>query len=85
MKYSKQYRERLGLTQQGLAEYLGVSKRTVEDWDQGVTDPPQPSLRLMRLHVKHSQHFIEALDWCKLHKLNAANHEHWMRALEATR
>lgn len=35
-------RTRRGLSQQALAELLGVSARTVSRWETGVEDPPRP-------------------------------------------
>lgn len=35
----KEERERLDLTQPGLAELAGVAKRTVIDWEKGVSSP----------------------------------------------
>lgn len=35
----KEERERLGLTQPGLAELAGAAKRTVIDWEKGVSSP----------------------------------------------
>jgi len=35
----KEERDRLGYTQPVLAEYAGVSKRTVVDWEKGVSSP----------------------------------------------
>lgn len=41
----KACRASLGLSQVRLAEVLGVSRRTVEEWEAGRNDPP-PYLRL---------------------------------------
>jgi hypothetical protein len=40
-------RERLGLSQQGLSDTLGVPKRTIEDWEAGRRRPPQWAGRLV--------------------------------------
>ena len=39
MKYSKEWRERLGLTQLELSKLCGVSIRTVQNWDMGGNVP----------------------------------------------
>ena len=36
----KAWRERLGLTQEALAAALGISKRTVQDWEYGRGNAP---------------------------------------------
>ena len=35
----KEQRERIGWTQSQLAEYMGVSERTVQNWEGGTTKP----------------------------------------------
>lgn len=40
-------RKRLGLTQEQLAEKIGVVESTVRAWENGVHDPSTTSLRLM--------------------------------------
>ena len=42
-------RAALGLTQGGLAEALGVSRRTVEQWECGGRNIPEPLARVIRL------------------------------------
>jgi transcriptional regulator with XRE-family HTH domain len=39
MKYSKEWRERLGFTQLELSKLCGVSIRTVQNWDMGGNVP----------------------------------------------
>ena len=45
----KSARAALGLTQGGLAEALGVSRRTVEQWECGGRNIPEPLARVIRL------------------------------------
>lgn len=45
----KQLRQTLALSQNGFAELLGVSKRTVEAWEAGRNIPEGPAQRLMTL------------------------------------
>jgi DNA-binding transcriptional regulator YiaG len=42
----KRIREALGLTQEGLAESLGVTKGTVSRWEAGLRGIPEPAARL---------------------------------------
>lgn len=35
----KEARKAVGLTQQGLSNWLGIPKRTIEDWDAGKSNP----------------------------------------------
>ena len=45
----KSARAALGMTQGGLAEALGVSRRTVEQWECGGRNIPEPLARVIRL------------------------------------
>lgn len=45
----KRIRLKIGATQAFLAEWLGVSKRTVEAWECGRNMPNGPSARLLAL------------------------------------
>lgn len=38
--YIKAFRDRHGLTQQGLARLLMTSKRNIENWEAGTSKPP---------------------------------------------
>ena len=42
-------RNRAGMTQTTLAKYLGVSKKTVEAWENGRTHPTGPAYRLLEI------------------------------------
>lgn len=52
-KYSntqiKAIRNRAGMTQSVFANYLGVSKKTVEAWELGRTHPTGPAYRLINI------------------------------------
>jgi len=48
----KRVREALGLTQQGLAESLGVTKGAVSRWEAGLRGIPEPAARLAERLVK---------------------------------
>jgi len=42
-------RERLGLSQQELADLLGISRRTLENWEQGRREPTGAAKVLLRV------------------------------------
>ena len=45
----KQARQSAGLTQQALADLLGVSIKTVQSWEGGWRNMPEPMWRLFQL------------------------------------
>ena len=57
----KAIRERLGLSQEKLAVLLGVSKRTVENWEQGQRHPTGAARSLLRIVDADPQHALRAL------------------------
>ena len=46
-------RIRMGLSQQDFAELLGVSPRTLQDWEQGRREPTGAARMLLKVAVKH--------------------------------
>lgn len=48
-------RARVGLTQQEFARLLGVSPRTLQDWEQGRREPTGAARTLLKVAVKHPQ------------------------------
>lgn len=46
-------RERLGLNQDAFAALLGVTRRTLEGWEQGRHQPRGPALTLLRVASTH--------------------------------
>ena len=48
-KEIRELRLRSGMTQLALADYTGVSIKTVQAWEQGVNTPNGPSRRLLEL------------------------------------
>ena len=46
-------RMRVGLSQQEFAELLGVSPRTLQDWEQGRREPTGAARMLLKVAVKH--------------------------------
>jgi putative transcriptional regulator len=54
-------RERLGLSQQELAELLGISRRTLENWEQGRRKPTGAAKVLLRVAERHPKAVLEAV------------------------
>ncbi len=50
-----QARARVGLSQQAFALLLGVSARTVQDWEQGRRQPTGAAKTLLRVAVSHPE------------------------------
>lgn len=48
-------RDRMGLSQSGFAALLGVSARTVQDWEQGRRHPTGPARALLRVAERHPE------------------------------
>jgi putative transcriptional regulator len=52
-------RARLQLSQAAFAGLMGVSLRTVQDWEQGRRKPSGPAEALLRIAEQHPEVFIE--------------------------
>ena len=48
-------RARVGLSQQAFASLLGVSPRTLQDWEQGRREPTGAAKTLLRVAVAHPE------------------------------
>jgi putative transcriptional regulator len=46
-------RASVGLSQQEFAQRLGVSPRTLQDWEQGLREPTGAARTLLKVAVKH--------------------------------
>ena len=57
----KSIRDRLGVSQEKFAIILGVSKRTVENWEQGRRHPTGPARSLLRIVEADPEHALRAL------------------------
>ncbi len=54
-------RERLGVSQEKFATLLGVSRRTVENWEQGRRQPTGPARSLLRVVEADPVHAVKVL------------------------
>jgi len=54
-------RERTGLSQTKFAHLIGVSKRTLENWEQGRRRPTGPARALLRLVENDPDHAVRTL------------------------
>jgi putative transcriptional regulator len=52
-------RSRVGLSQQDFARLLGVSARTLQDWEQGRREPTGAAKTLLRVAVSHPEILLE--------------------------
>lgn len=52
-------RKQLGLSQSAFAGMMGVSLRTVQDWEQGRRNPSGPARSLLRIAEQHPDIFME--------------------------
>lgn len=48
-------RSKVGLSQQQFAELLGVSARTLQDWEQGRREPTGAAKTLLRVVMSHPE------------------------------
>jgi putative transcriptional regulator len=55
----KEIRTRLELSQSAFAALMGVSLRTVQDWEQGRREPSGPAKSLLRVAEQHPEIFIQ--------------------------
>ena len=52
-------RSRVGLSQQEFAQLLGVSARTLQDWEQGRREPTGAAKTLLRVAFSHPEILLE--------------------------
>jgi putative transcriptional regulator len=52
-------RKNLHLSQCAFASLMGISKRTLEDWEQGRRHPSRSAFSLLRIAQKHPEVFKE--------------------------
>ena len=58
---AKIIREKIGLSQNQFALLIGVSKRTLENWEQGRRHPTGPAKTLLRILDVDPEHAVRAL------------------------
>ena len=56
-----QARQKLGLSQAQFAEALGISKRTLQEWEQGRRSPSGAAQALIRIAKRHPEVVREVL------------------------
>ena len=54
-------REKTGLSQADFASLIGVSKRTLENWEQGRRSPTGPARALLKIVESDPEHAIHTL------------------------
>lgn len=57
----KAIREKTGLSQNRFAMLIGVSKRTLENWEQGRRHPTGPAKALLRILEADPEHAVRTL------------------------
>jgi len=55
----KELRSSLHLSQTAFSSLLGVSTRTLQDWEQGRRQPQGPALALLRIADRHPEAFLQ--------------------------
>ncbi len=55
----KTIRPKLELSQSAFAGMLGVSLRTLQDWEQGRRQPQGPAIALLRIAEQHPKVFVD--------------------------
>jgi len=56
-------RERIGLSQSQFAKLMGVSVRTLQDWEQGRRAPSGPARTLLIVAQRNPRALLEATTW----------------------
>jgi putative transcriptional regulator len=56
---TREIRRRLQLSQTAFASLMGVSLRTVQDWEQGRRSPSGPARSLLRVAEQHPEVFMK--------------------------
>lgn len=55
----QEIRKQLGLSQEAFAGLIGVSTRTLQDWEQGRRKPQGPAKALLRIVEKHPEVLLD--------------------------
>lgn len=57
----QEIRQKLGLSQAAFAALMGVSLRTVQDWEQGRREPSGPARSLLRIAEQYPEVFMQVV------------------------
>jgi putative transcriptional regulator len=57
----KAIRKKYNMSQERFAGLIGVSKRTLEGWEQGRRKPKGPARRLLQVAAKHPEAVLDAV------------------------
>ena len=57
--HPKVIRQKLRLSQSAFASLMGVSPRTIQDWEQNRREPSGPAKSLLRIAEQHPEVFLE--------------------------
>lgn len=52
-------RARMGLSQEDFSHVLGISVRTLQNWEQGRREPTGPAVRLLQIAAVHPDVLLE--------------------------
>ena len=55
----RQIRARMGLSQEDFAHLLGISVRTLQNWEQGRRSPTGPAMKLLQIAARHPKILLE--------------------------
>lgn len=58
---ARQVREKLGLSQRDFAALIGISARTLQNWEQGHRQPEGTARALLRIAERHPEAVLDAL------------------------
>lgn len=58
----REIRMQAGMTQKTLADYMGVSKKTVEAWERGRSHPTGPAFRLLDIIANNRSQIISNIN-----------------------
>ena len=57
----KEIRTKLGVSQSQFARMIGIPVKTVQNWEQGRTQPDAPARALLKIAEKHPDAVLDAL------------------------
>ena len=69
----KEVRGRLRLSQAQFARLIGIPRTTLQNWEQGRTEPDAPAKALLKVAAKHPEAVLDALHGKARERLIALN------------